>query len=290
MKSFKHYLIEGGNAVSGVGRINQDNVAATLKDLFSVLLPKLKVSPKDVISVGSTGKKRSGDSSGDIDLAIDVKSLMRGSGKNNMPDIYNFLDTVASTLTASNIKDSRGLGEVSFAFPITNADGKQPNATVQVDMFISDSLEYSGWIYYGPNYNESELKGVHRTLLLSFVAKYAEYVNVKSVGPEVAVRKRLLIDMSKGLISAVQSREGKTGLLKNFKTIERQLVSHNPDEIVHTLFGPEYSAKDMLSFESIYKVVSSPGFINAKHRDDILRDTREGLISLGYPVPLVISK
>lgn len=66
---------EGGHAKSACpddkkARINQENVEATLQDIYKRLLPRLGLTKDDVQSVGSTGKKLPGGTSGDIDLAM----------------------------------------------------------------------------------------------------------------------------------------------------------------------------------------------------------------------------
>ena len=71
----KKVVSEGGHAKSACpedkkARINQENVEATLQDIYKRLLPRLGLTKDDVQSVGSTGKKLPGGTSGDIDLAM----------------------------------------------------------------------------------------------------------------------------------------------------------------------------------------------------------------------------
>lgn len=69
-------MMEGGHAKSDIpeelkDRINQENVEATMDDIYTRLLPELGLTKDDVKPVGSTGKKLPGGTSGDIDLAMD---------------------------------------------------------------------------------------------------------------------------------------------------------------------------------------------------------------------------
>ena len=83
MKSFiqfKETLNEGGNAVGGVVRINQENTQATVDNIFSELLPKLKLKNTDAALLGSTGKKAPKSSSGDIDMALSATQLLKMNG------------------------------------------------------------------------------------------------------------------------------------------------------------------------------------------------------------------
>lgn len=290
MKKFKIYLKEGGNAVEGVGRINQENVSDTLRSLYGKLLPKLKLKPSNISSLGSTGKKAPGGTSGDIDIGVEIKSLMRASKKKTLPDLYAYVFQVAKSLTATTVKDNRGFGTISFSFPIVNKDGKQAGKLIQVDLFLVDSLDYAGWVYYGPHYTESQLGGVYRNILIGHLAKYSSMKVLKSQAGEVTVRERLLFDLTRGLMKVVQSREGKTGIVKNFKTIDRELVSQNPQEIVNILFGAKYSPSDLLTFESVLKAIMSKNFPLPEARKNIIKDTENTLLELGYPIPEVLSR
>ena len=72
MLRFKEYIKEGGGAVGDVVRINQENVEATLKAISTKIIKPLKITNKDIGVLGSTGKRKPGGSSGDIDIAIDL--------------------------------------------------------------------------------------------------------------------------------------------------------------------------------------------------------------------------
>ncbi len=79
MLKFKQYIKEGGNAVKGVDRINQENVKDTLKSISKGIIKVLKNSDKDTGLLGSTGKKLPGGSAGDIDMAIDANQVLRAN-------------------------------------------------------------------------------------------------------------------------------------------------------------------------------------------------------------------
>lgn len=68
------FVDRNGNPLS-VQRINQENVAATLKYIYDEILPAIQIDRKWVQPLGSTGKKLAGGSSGDIDLGIDATKI-----------------------------------------------------------------------------------------------------------------------------------------------------------------------------------------------------------------------
>ena len=71
----KELMLEGGNMFEDVTRIHQDNVAATLQYIYEEILPAIGIDRKYVQPLGSTGKRLSGGSSGDIDLGIDATKI-----------------------------------------------------------------------------------------------------------------------------------------------------------------------------------------------------------------------
>lgn len=289
MKKFKLYLKEGGNAVDNVSRINQENVSDTLKSLYRVLLPKLKLTKKSISVLGTTGKKRPGESSGDIDIAISASDLMKKTRRKTTNQLYDYMLQVARQLSTS-VKDSRGLGTISFSFPIINKDGKQNGQNVQIDLFLVNSLEYATWIFYGPSHVESELKGVYRNIALAMVAKHAQLKITKQAGGETVEQERLLFSFTKGLMKSVQSREGKRGINKNFKTIQSTLIAEKPEEIVRLLFGEKFQPSDLMTFEKVIKAITSNKFIHKKHRKEILQALEKALLNQGLPIPEVLRR
>jgi len=74
----------------GVSRINQENVAATLKYIYDTLLPALGIDRKWVQPLGSTGKKLPGGTSGDIDLAMPQEKVMAGTGTETPAEFLDY--------------------------------------------------------------------------------------------------------------------------------------------------------------------------------------------------------
>ena len=126
-------VVEGGNAVDGVVRINQENVQATLSDIYSKLFPALKLDDTNTAILGSTGKRLPGGSSGDIDIGIDKKAAKI----DNFNAWSKYVANAANRLKIDyNVLS--GLKEISLKWPISNEDGKQKNKFVQVDLMPVD--------------------------------------------------------------------------------------------------------------------------------------------------------
>lgn len=293
MKQLKDFLTEGGNAVPNVSRINQENVEATLIDLWKEFLPKLKLKKTDIALLGSTGKKRPGDTSGDIDAALSSKALLSTNGVDTFADIMDFIVRAIKS-GGYNYKDMRSMGIISFAFPITNTDGKQPNQFVQVDFMVVQNIKFASWAFFSPNYIESEFKGVYRNLLNFAVAKHAK-LDVRKVDPMTKTPtewSRYWLTQNDGLSYGVQTNiSDKTGkITKTQRTLEKKHITYDPDEIVAFLYGSKYKAKDLMTFENTLKAVLSNDFPNKAARKIILKQTAETFEREGMPVPESMAK
>jgi hypothetical protein len=286
--SFHASLNEGGNAIIGVSRLDQENAAETIKAAISAVSSVLNIEKSDLRVLGSAGKKLPGESSGDIDIAISAKSIL-STKSFNREELFDFVVSKIKRISAS-VKDSRGLGIVSFAFPIVNINKKQHNKSVQVDLMLVNNLDYSEWIYYGPATSESEFKGIYRNILLNQIAKFVALRITKSNSGQPIEQQRLLLDYSKGLFFSTQSREGKRGITKNFQTKSSAFISTTPKIITELLFGPKFSPSDLLVFEKVLSAVLSPDFIYPEAVKSILKGTDEALRNEGLAVPEVLNR
>ena len=95
---FEEVLKEGGNAVSNVQKIAQNNVQPTLDKFYQVLLgvyPNLKWDDT-IFKLGSTGKK---DFSGDLDIGIDFNAIQREKGETVLEQLEHLFTYQASLVT-----------------------------------------------------------------------------------------------------------------------------------------------------------------------------------------------
>lgn len=287
---FKNFLItEGGNAVKMSSRLNVENFKATADDIIKRLLPKLKLSKNDVVFLGSGGKKAPGDTHGDIDLAVSIPALLKNNNLSTMKEVYEFLEKTAKSIS-SEVVNLASIGLISLAWNIVNADGKQEGKYVQLDLMPSDDLEWTTFAYFSPMHYESKYKGAYRNLLLIACAKYSNLKVLKTAldkeHKEVPAQwERHMWDMSKGLMKAVQTIEGKKGLLANPKTLDKALISNNPQEVVSLILGPKFKSSDMISFESVYAAIMSNEFLYKEHRTSIFKDAAKGLQTMGLALP-----
>ena len=184
-KWIKNYLGEakGGTskAIDKAGPIEQHEVGPTLqfyqRQLHQLALSEAEFAPfKDInilhYALGSTGKKKW---SGDLDVAVKVDEadipafknmIKRLSGAGEMQrhgntislgvDVQDYNEQMQPT-----VEDYKALGKTVEMFPRTGI--------TQLD-FMFGNPEWLKHYYHSPSQNESEHKGVYRTLLLRAVA------------------------------------------------------------------------------------------------------------------------
>lgn len=284
MDTFKGFLLEGGNAVDGVGRINQLNVADTITKAYDELLVKLGIGKDEYAILGSGGKKdpkKNGEidgSSGDIDIAIGSK-LDRDA-------ILNKISGLCAELGYQS-KLMAGLGIISLAFPIHNTDGKQDRALVQLDIIPVQDIKYAEWAYYSPSYDESPYKGLYRNEALFYLARFNnEYKVTKEIDGTPVEWERLFYDLSKGLMHGTQHRVGKKGgIIKTVTTITKKVISTNPDDVVKRLIGDTFTAQSILTWEDIWAAMNSENFMLKDKKDKIFKSIAKGIERKKVPIP-----
>lgn len=286
-------LMEGGNAIKTSSRINQLNVQKTLDAIYADVLPKLNLKKSDTTLLGSTGKKdpeqngKPEGSSGDIDLGISMKAIMKANGLKDKDEVFAFLKDVGKSY--KGCQAFPGLDVVSIGYPIVNADGKQEDKIVQLDLMPVDDLKYAAWSYYSPGHGESKYKALYPKEIYYACARYCDtQVTEKGEfdGEEVpATWDRFFFDLAKGLMKGTQSRKGKKKLIKGVKTVEKKVVSTDPQAVVNKFFGSAFKPNEVQTWEQVWDVIMSDDFILKDKLQDILKMVKKGIERKNYPIP-----
>lgn len=290
MKRFKTFISEGGHAVSNVEPIDQENVPATLKNIYSDLSQLFSIGEEDTRLLGSTGKKKPGEQSGDIDVAVDVHAIAKQTGINSVDELIDHIYEKLQT-KYSDVNRLHGMGIISVSYPIENTDGSQPNSYVQVDFMLTENPEWTSFAYFSPSSYESKYKGVHRTeLLVAIAASVNEQVTSEiedELGEKQAAEwERYIFNRDKGLFRAKKSRVGKSGkLIKTQKNVYKNLLTQNPSEVVKILLGEDFSIEDTNSFESLWNAINSSKFKYKNKKNRIIEEYKLRLDSSGIFYP-----
>ena len=278
MKRFKEFIKEGGGAVGDVDRINQENVEATLKAISTKIIKPLKITNKDIGVLGSTGKRKPGGSSGDIDIAIDANKVLRANAIQIADELFDFIAGKAKKVS-NTVVSNKGTGVISLQFPISNTDGKQKNKKVQLDLMIVDNLDLAKFNFWSPHEEQSKWKGIYRNIILSSMASVMDFEVLEKGYDENDVEvptlfKRNFIDLKRGLMRGLQTRIGKSGKLfaKGRKqTLETKVLENQPEGIIKAILGPAFTVKDAESFESLFKILDHPKYLYRSKKKEIIK-------------------
>ncbi len=286
-------LFEGGKAVANVMPIKAEETMPTLKDIDKKILTRfLKLKGKDWAALGSTGKKLPGQTSGDIDIAIDTNAIAKNL---KIPidevgqKIYDVLEAAYPKMDKNFMK---GLGIISLAYPI-----KGSNGNVQVDLMLQDDIDFARWMFHSPDFTkqESQWKGLYRTELLKAIGNAVTIPDMTTYWDDEfdgeykgKVKKlgRIMLDPSKGYKKQVKSFVGKSGKpVKTGKSEWEEFVSKDPEMITKSLLGVDATIKDTNSFESVWKAMQKKDFPWKKHMPEIVSYFVDVIKRKGLPMP-----
>jgi len=236
--------------------LNSD-VPEVLGFLNKYILPEIGLYglDEDAAIIGSAGKKLLNQTSGDIDIAI-----LRGSVAKHF-DRDDVLMAIHEKLSSMGYRTNiqKGFSQVNVALPA-------PNGFVQVDLMITDNLDWAKFVFHSPDYTKSEsnYRGVYRGMLLNAVASEIVKKTVKKLDGEIEEYEQYVIRSTFGLFKVRKTLLGKNGkLIKTPKLLDKyeQRISNNPIDAVKLLFGKDVRIDDISTFEKMLNVIKSQKFL-----------------------------
>lgn len=279
-------LLEGGHSFSDVVGIEQNEVPATLKNVEKTVLKKLGLEGLGVDAelLGSAGKKKQGDLSGDLDIAVSIDQIASANNI-SLSEVPQWTEKKLKSL-GYDIAPARGFTQVSIPFPISGRE----NEVVQVDLMFSTSLEWSKFAYHSPNFakGESKYKGTYRNVLLGTVVGVLDKKVLKKIGDEDAEVEKYALRLDSGVFKTVKSFVGKSGSIVKTGKVLRQfdkMITNVPDDFVKFLFGDKYGASDVDTYEKVYDLIFNKDTKVKKYRSVIRDKFVKGLEQMKLPVP-----
>ena len=286
-------ILEGGAAVNG-RRILQSEVSLIVDKVDEILSGLGLVRGEDWDMVGSAGKKKAEDTSGDIDICIkkDRMKEVLASGDGRM-DVFNDLAKYLEGLGYDRYVVQPGFSQVSFGMPINDADD-----VVQVDFMLVRNLEWSKFTQASPDYtkDESKYKGHVRNVLMMCIVKYCFKRTTKRVtlDDDTVVdgeTENFVIRLTDGLYKTRKNWFGKKGdsMVKTANLMHEydELITDTPQGLIDLLFN-DGTMDDFLSFETLYDAFMSDKFKFPENRERILIGFVMSLDGQGIDVPLEI--
>lgn len=256
------YLFEGGNAISSSRPVTKSELFKTYDLAKDVVMDLFKISDQDLHPVGSFGKKPESATYGDIDIALNTKSL----NTQEKP-----LDYVFNTLKDAGFEAVKmaGFNQVSIGFPI---NGEFKNGTTQVDFMLSNNMNWTKFAFSTADMskNETKYKGMYASnLLMAIISESFKTIDEKDENGNVVQYTFYAYRLNSGVFEVTKSHVGKNGLVKTAKIIEEKLLTDDPDDVLQLALGDEYDdIKILRNFEKLWEAVNSPNFI---HKEKLLK-------------------
>ena len=283
-------ILEGGAAVNG-RRILQSEVSSIIDKVDEILSGLGLVRGEDWDMVGSAGKKKAEDTSGDIDICIkkDRMKEVLSSGDGRM-DVFNDLAKYLEELGYDRYVVQPGFSQVSFGMPINDVDD-----VVQVDFMLVRNLEWSKFTQASPDYtkDESKYKGHVRNVLMMCIVKYCFKRTTKRVTLDDdsvvdGETENFVIRLTDGLYKTRKNWFGKKGdsMVKTANLMHEydELITDTPQGLIDLLFN-DGTMDDFLSFETLYDAFMSDKFKFPENRERILVGFVMSLDGQGIDVP-----
>lgn len=263
----------GGKALKTVGRIHKEEMETTYEVLREHIYQALGLVIGEYVPCGSFLVR---ESCGDIDIAFDVNVAMERLGLDK-EGITKRLNDLYVTLPEYNY--SKGLDIHSIPFPIFDKDGKRTDRYVQVDLMPVENVGMSQWgMMTDVN---TPWKSATRNGLLRAIAKYKDTNVHTNEDGTVLYFDRLYFDQRHGLFRMTRSYEGKDGRInKSAKTIEKKLVTNDPEEILFILLDVIDVRQSFRNIMDVWSLISDPEhpifdkieFIVKEYIDEMNRD------------------
>ena len=259
---------EGGNAITGVDRIELKNIIPTVNQIIEQYINPVfpnSALDRNVFLLGSTGKK---ESSGDLDLGFDLtfdSELHDISIESAVGQLYDYIKSIGQVEVKIN-EFTHDM--IHFGFPQYDENGNSIGKTVQVDILFTVTPDFCKFYMYSPSQSESSYKGAHRNDLLRAVAKTISFQPIK-------------IDEYSNPLTWIQFDIGSNGLFNCVKTIiddngnhlkwgdtdedleigyaidlSKKLICSDPNDVIKFLIG-NYSIKEIDTFEKLLNIIEN---------------------------------
>ena len=241
----------GGKALKTVGRIHKEEMETTYEVLREHIYQALGLVIGEYVPCGSFLVR---ESCGDIDIAFDVNVAMRRLGLDK-EGITKRLNDLYVTLPEYNY--SKGLDIHSIPFPIFDKDGKRTDRFVQVDLMPVENVGMAEWGMMTDG--NTQWKSATRNGLIRAISKYKDTNVHTNEDGTVLYFDRLYFDQRHGLFRMTRSYEGKNGRInKTAKTIEKKLVTNDPEEILFILLDVIDVRQSFRNVMDVWSLISDP--------------------------------
>ena len=290
--SFLSLLLEGGKATKEfhTTKVSKDDFFSVVKKLAEILEKPEEEILKNVVGSSRMFIKGDRKESGDIDIVVPHE------------EFKHWFDRI-SEVVSEEVDNNHGTKIASFAFPVKDKK-------VQVDLIDSLHPEYSKFIYYSSEGENSKYKGVVRNLLLMAVARHIkedgkDFKLKDGDGNTIAKAARSLkLDTGlERLFKVAKEREDGQGRVKAMSKVSPEELKQevkklgksdltfsedadaitDPDHIASFLFGDGVTADDIMTAEQVMKQIKT--HFSGDDYQNIIDDAKETMRADNAAIP-----
>lgn len=279
-------LNEGGNAVEESRPLTQAEIDKTYAYVIQNVFPIIGLTEDTAKPIGSFKKKAADQTSGDIDIAVLADQIASKHGI-SLDQVLDFMEAALSGAGYHSVK-SKGFQQVSIGVPI---EGDKKNGIAQIDLMLTDNLEFSTFMYHSPDFTkaESKYKGLYRNILLMNIISNSKRETTKLTDAgEIEEYKSYVLRLNQGVVSIAKSFMGKKGLVKNPTLLKDQdkFITNTPEVITELAFGKDVPPAEIMTFEDIWRRTTDPNFIHKDKLELILKDFNDRILQIKVPIPI----
>jgi hypothetical protein len=279
-------VFEGGNAIENARPIKQSEIDLTYDFVIKEVYPILGLSEDFARPIGSFKKKAPDQTSGDIDIAV-LAERIAGQNGLAMDEVLTFID---SALRGAGYEptSNKGLQQCSIGVPV---EGKSNNGIAQIDLMLTDNLDFSTFMYHSPDFTkaESKYKGLYRNILLMMIISNSKRQTTKLTDKgEVQEYKAYVLRLNQGIVSVTKTFMGKKGnIVKQASLLHDQdkFITNTPEVIAELAFGPDIPVSELMTFEDMWRHTTDSSFLHKDKLDSILTDFRNRILATKVPFP-----
>lgn len=284
-ESSEEFINEGGNAVEESRPLTQAEIDKTYAYVIKNVYPIIGLTEDTAKPIGSFKKKAVDQTSGDIDIAVLADQIASKQGI-TLEQVLDFMEAALSGAGYHAVK-SKGFQQVSIGVPI---EGDKKNGIAQIDLMVTDNLEFSTFMYHSPDFTQSEskYKGLYRNILLMNIISNSKRETTKLTDKgEVEEYKSYVLRLNQGVVAVSKSFMGKKGLVKNPTLLKDQdkFITNTPEVITELAFGSDVAPSEIMTFEDIWRRTTDPNFIHKDKLDAILKDFNVRILQTKVPIP-----
>ena len=280
------FITEGGNAIEEARPIKQSEIDKTYEYVVKNVLPILGLTEDFVRPIGSFKKKSPDQTSGDIDIAV-LAERIAGQNALTMDEVLQYME---SSLKGAGYQASmsKGFQQVSIGVPV---EGKEGNGIAQIDLMLTDNLDFSTFMYHSPDFTkaESKYKGLYRNILVQMIIGNSKRETSKLTDKgEVEEYKAYVLRLNQGVVAVTKSFMGKKGNIVKTATLlkdQDKFITSTPEIIAELAFGESVPPSEIMTFEDTWKHFTDPKFIHKDKIESILKDFKDRILATKVPLP-----